>query len=37
MAALGLTDTGALRAGVSCYTSDADVARLLDAVRALAP
>ena len=37
MAALGLTDTGAIRAGVSCYTSDADVARLLEAVAALAP
>ena len=37
MAALGLTDRGAIRAGVSCYTSDADVARLLEAVGALAP
>jgi cysteine desulfurase family protein (TIGR01976 family) len=37
MAALGLTDRGAIRAGVSCYTSEADVARLLDAVAALAP
>jgi cysteine desulfurase family protein (TIGR01976 family) len=35
MAALGLTD-GAIRAGVSCYTTEAAVARLLDGVRALA-
>jgi cysteine desulfurase family protein (TIGR01976 family) len=35
MAALGLAD-GAIRAGVSCYTTDADVARLLDGVRELA-
>ena len=32
MAALGLTETGAVRAGVSGYTSGAEVARLLDAV-----
>jgi selenocysteine lyase/cysteine desulfurase len=36
MAALGLAD-GALRAGVSVYTSAHDVERLLDAVGALAP
>jgi cysteine desulfurase family protein (TIGR01976 family) len=36
MGALGLTD-GAVRAGISCYTSEADVARLLAAVRELAP
>ncbi len=35
MAALGLSD-GAIRAGVSCYTSDADVDRLLAGVAALA-
>ena len=35
MAALGLTD-GAVRAGVSCYTSEADVDRLVRGVRALA-
>lgn len=35
MAALGLAD-GAVRAGVSCYTSDADVDRLLTAVADLA-
>lgn len=37
MAALGLSGTGAVRAGVSCYTSDADVTRLLQAVSELAP
>ena len=36
MAALGLTDGGAVRAGVSCYTSAADVERLLTAVADLA-
>jgi selenocysteine lyase/cysteine desulfurase len=36
MGALGLTDGGATRAGISCYTSDTDVARLLAAVGALA-
>ena len=36
MAALGLTDGGAVRAGVSCYTSETDVDRLLTGVRALA-
>ncbi len=36
MAALGLP-TGAVRAGVSCYTSELDVTRLLDAVAELAP
>lgn len=35
MAALGLTE-GAIRAGVSCYTSDRDVDRLLTAVAELA-
>ncbi len=35
MAALGLR-TGAVRAGVSCYTSEADVTRLLDAMGELA-
>jgi cysteine desulfurase family protein (TIGR01976 family) len=35
MAALGLTD-GAIRAGVSCYTNEHAVARLLDGVRELA-
>jgi len=33
MAALGLTDSGgAIRAGVSCYTSAEEVERLLHAV-----
>ena len=36
MAALGLR-TGAVRAGVSAYTSEADVTRLLDGVGELAP
>jgi cysteine desulfurase family protein (TIGR01976 family) len=36
MAALGLTDGGAIRAGVSCYTDAVDVERLLTAVAALA-
>ncbi len=36
MTALGLP-TGAVRAGVSCYTSELDVTRLLDAVGELAP
>jgi cysteine desulfurase family protein (TIGR01976 family) len=35
MAALGLTEGGAIRAGVSCYTDAADVDRLLSAVAAL--
>jgi cysteine desulfurase family protein (TIGR01976 family) len=35
MGALGLTDGGAIRAGISCYTSAADVARLLVAVEEL--
>jgi selenocysteine lyase/cysteine desulfurase len=35
MAALGLPD-GAIRAGVSCYTTDVAVTRLLDGVRELA-
>ena len=35
MAALGLAD-GAVRAGLSCYTTESDVTRLLDAVRELA-
>jgi selenocysteine lyase/cysteine desulfurase len=34
MGALGLAD-GAVRAGISCYTSESDVCRLLDAVREL--
>lgn len=37
MAALGLAATGAVRAGVSCYTSAEDVDRLLMAVAELAP
>ncbi len=36
MHALGLGDRGAIRAGVSCYTSPADVERLLTAVGRLA-
>ena len=37
MAALGLSATGAARAGVSCYTSAEDVDRLLGAVGELTP
>ena len=37
MAALGLSATGAVRAGVSCYTSAEDVDRLLVAVGELTP
>ena len=37
MAALGLTETGAIRAGVSCYTSETDVDRFLAALTTLAP
>jgi cysteine desulfurase family protein (TIGR01976 family) len=36
MAALGLTDGGAVRAGVSCYTSETDVSRFVAAVAELA-
>lgn len=36
MAALGLSDGGAVRAGVSCYTTPEDVDRLLEAVSELA-
>jgi selenocysteine lyase/cysteine desulfurase len=36
MASLGLADGGAVRAGVSCYTTPDDVQRLLSAVAALA-
>ena len=37
MAALGLSETGAVRAGVSCYTSPDDVDRLLATLATLAP
>lgn len=35
MAALGLTATGAIRAGLSAYTDADDVSRLLDGLRTL--
>jgi len=37
MGALGLAETGAVRAGVACYTTPEDVQRLLNTVAALAP